>query len=379
MANVGNDHALGIELNGQLTINKWWNLNVNGNIYYYKVVNDIQSGGKKETSTNYDITLNNMFRVFKNTRIQLDGNFVGPSVTTQGRSDAFWFVNLAIRQQLFSPNLQSTLSFRDIFNSARYRSDITTADLQSITRIRPDYPVITLSISYTFNNFKRGSQNSRDNRDLFEGTNHAITIDILKGAMRKFAFDTPGILKLELSGQVILDFLLDHFVPAVLGQSQRYAAHFAIDAGADLILGHHTHILKPMEIYHGKAIVYSMANFALEEPGRFFEGEGNLTESKSHQDIAALNTDMKKSKRQMPTDSYKSLYVKVVIGDKRIKKVSFVPVQLDQGAVPHVLTPEDSRFGEIVEYMRSITVDQSLKTAYTVEGGEVLLLKDEIG
>ena len=172
MANVGNDHALGIELNGQLTINKWWNLNVNGNVYYYKVVNDIQSGGKKETSTNYDITLNNMFRVFKNTRIQLDGNFVGPSVTTQGRSDAFWFVNLAIRQQLFSPNLQSTLSFRDIFNSARYRSDITTADLQSITRIRPDYPVITLSISYTFNNFKRGSQNSRDNRDLFEGTNH---------------------------------------------------------------------------------------------------------------------------------------------------------------------------------------------------------------
>lgn len=172
MANVGNDHALGIELSGQITVNKWWNLNVNGNIYYYKVVNDINSGGKKETSTNYDFTLNNLFRIHKNTRIQLDGNFVGPSVTTQGRSDSFWFVNLAIRQQLFSPNLQSTLSFRDIFNSARYRSDITTADLKSITRIRPDYPVITLSVSYTFNNFKRGSQSSRDNRDLFEGTNH---------------------------------------------------------------------------------------------------------------------------------------------------------------------------------------------------------------
>lgn len=171
MANVGNDHSLGIELSGQLAISKWWNLNVNGNVYYYKVVNDINSGGKKETSTNYDITLNNQFRIFKNTRIQLDGNFVGPSVTTQGRSDSFWFVNLAIRQQLFS-NLQSTLSFRDIFNSARYRSDITTADLQSITRIRPDYPVITLSISYTFNNYKRSSQSTRDNRDLFEGTNH---------------------------------------------------------------------------------------------------------------------------------------------------------------------------------------------------------------
>ena len=165
-----------------------------------------------------------------------------------------------------------------------------------------------------------------------------------------------------------------HFVPAVLAQYQRYAAHFAIDAGADLILGHHTHILKPMEVYKGKAIVYSMANFALEEPGRFFEGKGELTQSKSHQDIAALNPDMKKGKRQMPADSYKTLYVKCVIGDKRIKQVSFVPVQLDEGAVPHTLTPDDPRFGEIVEYMRQITADQKLNTQYTVDGGEVYLI-----
>ena len=87
MANVGNDHALGMELSGQFIVNKWWNLNVNGNVYYYKVVNNINSGGKEETSTNYDITVNNLLRICKNTRIQLDGNFVGPSVTTQGRSD----------------------------------------------------------------------------------------------------------------------------------------------------------------------------------------------------------------------------------------------------------------------------------------------------
>ena len=172
MANVGNDHALGMELSGQFIVNKWWNLNVNGNVYYYKVVNNINSGGKEETSTNYDITVNNLLRICKNTRIQLDGNFVGPSVTTQGRSDSFWFVNLAIRQQWFGSNLQSTLSFRDIFNSARYKNDITTPNLESVTHIRPKFPVITLSISYTFNHFKRSSQNSRDNRDLFEGVNH---------------------------------------------------------------------------------------------------------------------------------------------------------------------------------------------------------------
>ena len=69
MANVGNDHALGMELSGQFIVNKWWNLNVNGNVYYYKVVNNINSGGKEETSTNYDITVNNLLRICKNTRI----------------------------------------------------------------------------------------------------------------------------------------------------------------------------------------------------------------------------------------------------------------------------------------------------------------------
>ena len=172
MANVGNDHALGIELNAQLKINKWWELNLNGNVYYYKVINDLQSDGKKETSTNYDLTINNMFRVHRNTRIQLDGNFVGPSVTTQGRSESFWFVNLAVRQQIHNPNLQATLSFRNIFNSASYRNEITTADLVSITHIRPHYPEITLSVSYTFNNYKRSQEQARDNRDLFEGENY---------------------------------------------------------------------------------------------------------------------------------------------------------------------------------------------------------------
>lgn len=52
--------------------------------------------------------------------------------------------------------------------------------------------------------------------DLFKGTNHSLTIKILKDAMVKFAFNTPSILKLELSAQTILSFLLDKFVHAVL-------------------------------------------------------------------------------------------------------------------------------------------------------------------
>ena len=38
-------------------------------------------------------------------------------------------------------------------------------------------------------------------------------------------------------------------------------AHRLIDAGADLLVGHHPHTLQDVEVYHGKHIFYSIGNF----------------------------------------------------------------------------------------------------------------------
>ena len=42
---------------------------------------------------------------------------------------------------------------------------------------------------------------------------------------------------------------------------QKELAHYAIDSGADLVLGHHPHVLQPLECYNGSYIVYSLGNF----------------------------------------------------------------------------------------------------------------------
>ena len=173
MANVGHDYSTGIELSLSLHPVRWWNTTINGNVYHYKVKNEQAAGGNTSTSTNYDILWNNLFDLGKYTRIQLDGSFVGPSVTTQGRTDAYWYANLAIRQQLFNRRLTATLAFRDIFRSAKYISDIQTADLRSYTQIKPKYPQITLTLSWTFNSFSGKSSTQRENRnEMFEGIQH---------------------------------------------------------------------------------------------------------------------------------------------------------------------------------------------------------------
>ncbi|MEI7510986.1 MAG: AmmeMemoRadiSam system protein B [Candidatus Peregrinibacteria bacterium] len=47
--------------------------------------------------------------------------------------------------------------------------------------------------------------------------------------------------------------------------SQQKTAKQLVDAGADMIIGHHPHVVQPMEIYNGKPIFYSLGNFIFDQ------------------------------------------------------------------------------------------------------------------
>jgi len=48
-------------------------------------------------------------------------------------------------------------------------------------------------------------------------------------------------------------------------QIQIEFAHAAIDAGADLVIGHHPHVIQEIEKYEGKYIFYSLGNFVFDQ------------------------------------------------------------------------------------------------------------------
>jgi poly-gamma-glutamate capsule biosynthesis protein CapA/YwtB (metallophosphatase superfamily) len=164
-----------------------------------------------------------------------------------------------------------------------------------------------------------------------------------------------------------------HFIPAVLATYQREMAHVAIDSGADLILGHHAHILKGIEVYKGRAIFYSLCNFAMDLP---FTKEH--AESQSFKEIQKLNPDWIPDFEclyNFPTDSQKTIIVKCIISNGAIKSVSFLPTFVNKKtSLPEILTSKDKRFDEVVRYLEEVTRSQALDTRYTVRGDEVVLL-----
>ena len=82
------------------------------------------------------------------------------------------------------------------------------------------------------------------------------------------AMDPPDALAadiLRLRGQVDRVVVSFHWgVPYERQPSSedRAKARWAVDCGADVVIGHHPHIIQPLEIYRDRPILYSLGNFA---------------------------------------------------------------------------------------------------------------------
>jgi poly-gamma-glutamate synthesis protein (capsule biosynthesis protein) len=61
-------------------------------------------------------------------------------------------------------------------------------------------------------------------------------------------------------------------------EAQIKFAHAAIDAGAKLVIGHHPHVVQPMEVYHDGLIYYSLGNFVFDQYQREATQHGEVVE-----------------------------------------------------------------------------------------------------
>lgn len=59
-------------------------------------------------------------------------------------------------------------------------------------------------------------------------------------------------------------------------QQQKDLAHQIIDAGAKVIIGHHSHVTQPTEKYHDGLIFYSLGNFVFDQPWSEETKKGNI-------------------------------------------------------------------------------------------------------
>jgi len=161
-ANLNYDNSIGAELSVNLKFNKWWSINGSGTTYYYSLIGELDGEDVSNESINWRLRLNNTFSFSTKTRIQITGFYTGPSVTAQGTSNEFYFLNIAVRQDLFKKQMTITAKVRDILGSMSHSFISETDDFYTNSEFTREGQVFSVTLTYRINNYKE-KRRSRDN------------------------------------------------------------------------------------------------------------------------------------------------------------------------------------------------------------------------
>lgn len=124
-----------------------------------------------------------------------------------------------------------------------------------------------------------------------------------------------------------------------LADYQMEVARHAVDAGADLLFGHHPHVPQGVEVYRGRPIFYSLGNFS----------------------FARHNPEQ---------HDYRTLIIRCQIRDRRIVAAEFLPVRTDAQLRPHVLDLEQGR--DVVQVIEERS--RALGTRFVPSGDAIRLV-----
>lgn len=166
--NVGTDYTLGSELRFDFDLFKWWNLNLMGNLYDYRVEGVLYGDTFSRSSFNWRARLNNTLKLNESTRIQINGMYNSPSVSSQGRREEFFRTNAAIRKDFLNKDLSVILQVRDIFGTGKRENISEGPDFYHYRKRARKVPIIILTISYRINNYKTERQRDQDRSGIQE-------------------------------------------------------------------------------------------------------------------------------------------------------------------------------------------------------------------
>jgi poly-gamma-glutamate synthesis protein (capsule biosynthesis protein) len=93
-------------------------------------------------------------------------------------------------------------------------------------------------------------------------------------------------------------------------QFQINFAHAAIDAGAEIVIGHHPHVIQKVEKYKGKWIIYSLGNFVFDQ--------------------------------MWSQETREGLIAKIIFDENGVKNIEFTPILIEDYAQPKILEGEDA-------------------------------------
>ncbi|HUX60627.1 MAG TPA: outer membrane beta-barrel family protein [Ignavibacteriaceae bacterium] len=152
--NIASQKNYGSELVGNGRITSWWDYNANVSYFRTDISDPVYVTGVNGYSYSWTGRANTTFKLDKTLSFQVSYTYNSPTVTPQGRSDALYFTDLALKKDFMDGNLSVTLRATDIFNTRKYSGTTYGTGFSLFSEGQRDSRIYYLGISYNLNNFK---------------------------------------------------------------------------------------------------------------------------------------------------------------------------------------------------------------------------------
>lgn len=159
------------------------------------------------------------------------------------------------------------------------------------------------------------------------------------------------------------------FVRSQLAQYERPLARAAIDAGADMVVGHHAHILRGVEIYKGKPVFHGINHFVTAYPPDSYPKSGSRP-ARSRPRRSPVFTSVQPDERvhnfPYSAEARNTMVATVDLDQRGVRRAGFVPCYIDQDCRPIPVQGEDG--ATVTRYVADISREAGLSVRIEWDG-----------
>lgn len=168
--NIGQDYAFGSEFMWNFDLFRFWNVNLMTNVYQYWIKGTLFGESFSRESFNWSMRFNHTFQLEKSTRLQINSIYNSPSVSSQGRREKNFFVNLGLRKEFLNKKLSATFQIQDVFKTQKFEFTNHAPNFYSSVKMKRKAPFLTLTLTYHLNNNqKKEEKASTETEERQEG------------------------------------------------------------------------------------------------------------------------------------------------------------------------------------------------------------------
>ena len=167
---------------------------------------------------------------------------------------------------------------------------------------------------------------------------------------------------------------LVHVPDGKLADYERPLTRAAIDAGADVVVGHHAHALRGVEVYKGRPIYHGLGNFVtVMKPVANNPDAQKWNEMRYRLGLTPFEPDPEYPTYRFLPEAKNTMIASVSVGKDGVRAAGFIPCWVNPKAQPVVVgaTPKGE---EVAAYVQSLNDKSGLHADFRWDGDRVLFL-----